>query len=79
MGALMSPYPLFRDRTDAGEQLAQAIRAILTQTAADGVSAAAVVYALPRGLPVAAPVAHLLRCPLDIVVAKKLAIPKTQN
>lgn len=77
MGALMSHYPLLRDRTDAGEQLAQAIRVVLTQTAADGVSAPAVVYALPRGgLPVAAPVAHLLGCPLDIVVAKKISHPQ---
>jgi len=51
---------LFRDRIDAGEQLAQAIHAILLQKAADGVCSARS-YALPRGgLPVAAPVAHKL-------------------
>lgn len=77
LGAVMSASPLFRDRTDAGEQLAEAIHAILTQTAADGVSAPPIVYALPRGgLPVAAPVARLLGCPLDIVVAKKISHPK---
>lgn len=73
----MSPLPLFHDRADAGEQLAQAIHKILTQTAADGVSPPPIVYALPRGgLPVAAPVARLLSCPLDIVVAKKISQPK---
>ena len=74
----MSTLPsLFRDRTDAGEQLAQAIHAILTQSATDFGSAKPIVYALPRGgLPVAAPVARLLRCPLDIVVAKKISHPK---
>jgi predicted phosphoribosyltransferase len=74
----MSPYPLFRDRTDAGEQLAQAIHAIFSQTVnGSGVWAPPIVYALPRGgLPVAAPVARLLGCPLDIVVAKKISHPK---
>ena len=74
----MSTSPLFRDRTDAGEQLAQAIHSIVTQTAADsGVSAPPIVYGLPRGgLPVAVPVARLLNCPLDIVVAKKISHPK---
>ena len=71
------PADLFRDRTDAGEQLAQAIYAILTQSATDSGSAKPIVYALPRGgLPVAAPVARLLSCPLDIVVAKKISHPK---
>lgn len=74
----MSSSPLFRDRSDAGEQLAQAIHSILTQMAANsGVLAAPIVYALPRGgLPVAAPVARLLDCPLDVVVAKKISHPK---
>lgn len=74
----MSLSPFFRDRTDAGEQLAQAIHTIVTQTAADsGVSPPLIVYALPRGgLPVAASVARLLGCPLDIVVAKKISNPK---
>ena len=74
----MSNSPFFRDRTDAGEQLAQTIHSILTQTAAEsGVSAPPIVYALPRGgLPVAVPVARLLGCPLDIVVAKKISHPK---
>ncbi len=73
----MSPYPLFRDRTDAGEQLAEAIHVILSTTAATSESTQPIVYALPRGgLPVAAPIARLLHCPLDVVVAKKISHPK---
>lgn len=71
----MSDYPLFRDRTHAGEQLAAAIERSLTQIGADGTRL--IVYALPRGgLPVAVPVARLLNSPLDIVVAKKISHPK---
>lgn len=73
----MSTYRLFRDRTDAGEQLAEAIQRSLTQIKADGVSAPPIVYGLPRGgIAVAAPVARLLNCPLHIVVAKKISHPK---
>lgn len=77
LGALMTPYPFFRDRTDAGEQLAEVVQSALNETAAVAISASPIVYALPRGgLPVAAPVARLLGCPLDIVVAKKISHPK---
>ncbi len=74
----MSSYPLFRDRTDAGEHLAQEIHRSLLQTVGEsGISALPIVYALPRGgIAVAAPVARLLNCPLDIVVAKKISHPK---
>ncbi|WP_017317460.1 phosphoribosyltransferase [Mastigocladopsis repens] len=70
--------PLFADRTQAGEQLAQAIDAILTQQTANSVAKPeTIVYALPRGgLPVAAPVARLLNCPLTIEVAKKISHPE---
>jgi predicted phosphoribosyltransferase len=72
----MTPFPLFRDRTDAGEQLAQEIYRTLRQTT-DESKAVPIVYALPRGgLAVASPVARLLKCPLDIVVAKKISHPK---
>lgn len=72
----MTPFPLFRDRTDAGEQLAQEIHRTLLQTTESSVSVP-IVYALPRGgLAVASPVARLLKCPLDIVVAKKISHPK---
>lgn len=71
----MSDYPLFRDRQFAGEQLAEAIGRSLTEATADGTRL--IVYALPRGgLPVAVPVARILNCPLDIVVAKKISHPK---
>jgi len=71
----MSYTPLFTDRTDAGEKLAQKINSILQQTAAS--LKPPIVYALPRGgLPVAAPVARLLGCPLTIMVAKKISHPQ---
>lgn len=66
----MSSPALFQDRCQAGEKLAQAI-------IARAPSRPTVVYALPRGgLPVAAPVARQLQCPLDVVVAKKITEPK---
>jgi len=61
--------PLFRDRQEAGERLAQAI--------ATQAPLLPVVYALPRGgLLVAEPVARQLQCPLDIIVAKKITEPE---
>ena len=72
----MTLDPLFRDRTDAGEQLAEVIQSALNETVAI-TGSAPIVYALPRGgLPVAAPIARLLGCPLNIVVAKKISHPK---
>jgi predicted phosphoribosyltransferase len=73
----MSSAPLFSDRADAGEQLAQVILTQITQLKETGFSAPPIVYALPRGgIPVAIPVARQLGCPLDIVVAKKITMPK---
>ncbi|MFN6462890.1 MAG: phosphoribosyltransferase [Nostoc sp. DedVER02] len=74
----MSQTPLFADRTHAGELLAQVIYDVLTQQTIDsGVKPVPIVYALPRGgIPVAAPIAHLLDCPLTIVVAKKISHPE---
>jgi len=61
--------PLFQDRHEAGEKLAQAIAAQAPSLP--------IVYALPRGgLPVAEPVARRLQCPLDIIVAKKITEPE---
>ncbi|KAM3102780.1 phosphoribosyltransferase [Phormidesmis sp. 146-12] len=63
---------LFVDRAQAGEKLAQAVL-----SAAQGLDARFVVYALPRGgLPVAEPVARSLNCPLDVIVAKKMTRPE---
>lgn len=58
----------FLDRTDAGEQLAPRVVAVV-----DG---PAVVLAVPRGgVEVAAPVARALGAPLDVVVPKKVGAP----
>ncbi|MEH2162703.1 MAG: phosphoribosyltransferase family protein [Nostoc sp.] len=74
----MSQTPLFADRTHAGELLARVINDLLTkQTIDSGVKPLPIVYALPRGgIPVAAPIARLLNCPLTIVVAKKISHPE---
>lgn len=59
----------FRDRTDAGEQLANLIDVPKT---ADNT----VVLALPRGgIPLAIPIASKLAAPVDIVLAKKIGHP----
>jgi predicted phosphoribosyltransferase len=59
---------MFRDRTDAGERLADAL-------AQRGVEAD-VVLAIPRGgLPLGRIVADRLDVPLDVVVAKKIGAP----
>ncbi|MDZ8184866.1 MAG: phosphoribosyltransferase family protein [Nostoc sp. ChiSLP02] len=73
----MSQTPLFADRIHAGEELARVIHELLTQQTIDsGVKPVPIVYALPRGgVPVAAPIARLLGCPLTIVVAKKISHP----
>ncbi|MDV2992918.1 MAG: putative phosphoribosyl transferase [Chroococcidiopsis sp. SAG 2025] len=74
----MSTAILFRDRVAAGEQLAPEIHRLLDKiTAVSNVAPYPIVYALPRGgLPVAVPVARRLRCPIDIVVAKKIGHPQ---
>lgn len=60
---------LFLNRTDAGEQLAQA----LGQFAGDH---RVIVLGLPRGgVPVAAAVARKLGAPLDVFVVRKLGVP----
>ena len=60
--------PPFRDRTDAGEQLADAL--VAQDVEAD------IVLAIPRGgLPLGRAVADALEAPLDVVVAKKIGAP----
>jgi putative phosphoribosyl transferase len=78
LGETMPHTPLFADRTHAGEELARVIHDVLTQQSIDfGVKPVPIVYALPRGgIPVAAPIARLLGCPLTIVVAKKITHPE---
>jgi len=64
----MVPPKRFEDRTDAGEQLADALRE--RDIDAD------IVLAIPRGgLPLGRAVADALDAPLDIVVAKKIGAP----
>jgi len=58
----------FRDRVDAGRQLAARLAAYRDEPV--------VVVALPRGgVPVAAEVARALRAPLDVLVVRKLGCP----
>jgi predicted phosphoribosyltransferase/dienelactone hydrolase len=58
----------FRDRDDAGEQLAARLDHLAAQQP--------IVLALPRGgVPVAAHVAARLHAPLDILVVRKLGVP----
>jgi len=59
---------MFKDRRDAGRQLAEALTGYLDQHA--------VVLALPRGgVPVAAQVADALRAPLDLLLVRKIGVP----
>lgn len=59
---------MFRNRTDAGEKLAEALAALpLTDP---------LVLALPRGgVPVALPVARRLKAPLDLLLVRKIGLP----
>ncbi|MGY0488865.1 phosphoribosyltransferase [Streptomyces sp. WG-D5] len=62
----------FRDRTHAGEELALHVLELTGSRALPD----PVVLALPRGgVPVAAPIAHVLRAPLDVLVARKIGVP----
>jgi putative phosphoribosyl transferase len=59
---------MFRDRTDAGRQLAARLGHLRGQPA--------VVLGLPRGgVPVAFEVARALAAPLDVIVVRKLGVP----
>jgi predicted phosphoribosyltransferase len=59
---------MFRDRTEAGEKLADAL--------AEFSLADPVVLALPRGgVPVAVPVARRLNAPLDLLLVRKIGAP----
>jgi len=63
---------MFRDRTDAGEQLAARLQE-------RGVEAD-IVLAIPRGgLPLGRAVADALGAPLDVVVARKLGAPTNEE
>jgi putative phosphoribosyl transferase len=61
-------HPFFRDRDDAGDQLAEALKHYGSEETA--------VIAIPRGgVPVAAKVADELGAGLDVVVTRKIGIP----
>lgn len=63
------PQFQFRDRNDAGQRLAEVLRARDLGEP--------LVYALPRGgVPVAAEIAAALGCPLDLVLVRKLGVPQ---
>ena len=65
----------FADRQEAGEKLAAAVWHEVRQSP-ELETARFVVYALPKGgLPIAAPIAARLDCPLDVLVAKKITRP----
>lgn len=72
----MTSSIIFRDRADAGKQLAQLISLHIEKLESRIIDIPIIVYALPRGgIPVALPVAEKLGCPLDIIVAKKITTP----
>lgn len=76
----MTDAPLFANRIQAGERLAQVIDTNLQNLFASGIKPVPIVYALPRGgLPVAAPIADLLGCPLTVTVAKKISHPNNSE
>jgi len=60
---------MFQDREDAGQQLARAVAAAAPEDP--------VVLALPRGgVPLAAAVAEALGAPLDLVLVRKIGMPR---
>lgn len=68
----MVTLPEFRDRSDAGRQLAQAIGGTATEDP--------VVLALPRGgVPVAFEIAAFLAAPLDILFVRKIGAPSNKE
>lgn len=77
----MSDAPLFANRADAGQKLALAVDALLTQqTTVLGEKPRPIVYALPRGgVPVAAEISQYIDCPLTVVVSKKIGHPDNQE
>ena len=63
----------FRDRTEAGELLAERLRAYERHPNA-------IVLALPRGgVPVGVEIASKLELPLDVFVVRKLGVPGQQE
>lgn len=64
---------IFYDRRDAGQRLAKALVAYRGKSAA-------IVLALPRGgVPVAFEIAHELDLPLDLMLVRKLGVPRHEE
>lgn len=69
--------PAFRDRADAGRQLAVRVAPLVDATR---VPHTVIVLGLPRGgVPVAYEVAKLLGAPLDVLPVRKLALPGAEE
>ena len=67
---------MFRDRTDAGRQLAELVADRLGSSSYPMDEARTVVVGLPRGgVPVAVLVAKALGVPLDVFVVRKIGVP----
>lgn len=67
---------MFRDRTDAGQRLAEVVAGRLLECSLQSEVAGGLVLGLPRGgVPVAAPVAVRLGVRLDVLVIRKLGVP----
>jgi putative phosphoribosyl transferase len=67
---------MFRDRADAGQQLAELVVSRLAHPAGQPAVGAGIVLGLPRGgVPVAARVARALGLPLDVLVVRKIGMP----
>ena len=65
---------MFRDRKEAGEKLAREVQRLIAE---DPSLAAPVVLALPRGgVPVAFEIARILDAPLDLVLVRKIGVPR---
>ncbi|WP_417791084.1 phosphoribosyltransferase [Stutzerimonas xanthomarina] len=72
MRALMPESQLFRDRTHAGQELAEALQHLAANSP--------LVLALPRGgVPVAFEVAKRLSAPLDLVLVRKIGAPGNEE
>jgi predicted phosphoribosyltransferase len=67
---------MFRDRTDAGQRLAEMVVSRLVHAAGQPGIGGGIVLGLPRGgVPVAALVAGALGVPLDVLVVRKIGVP----
>jgi putative phosphoribosyl transferase len=67
---------MFRDRADAGQQLAEMVVSRLVHSAGQPAVGAGIVLGLPRGgVPVAVLVARALGLPLDVLVVRKIGVP----